>query len=458
MITSNGTSIETEARWSRKLLFKWLQIILRQHHPPMTFQQYERVRFVFWFTVLITCHLAAFVYLGLTIPQFFSDTSLYFHYGQLLVAGQVPYQDFVLEYPPLVVPLFWLPARFAHDIVTFRLFFAVEMLVCDLFGAGVVLWAIKRFAIPLSPLSVAVVQPLWLVLAGRSLVFERFDLAPAILVLFALVLFTWQRDWVAWLVLGLAVALKLYPVVIVPFFVMGMWQRRAWRWRLADVGAFLLGTVGPALLVSRGNLVALTTVITYHRERGLEIEAVSASLLLVASVLTGSPLAHMHQYGAVEVMAPLAPLLTTLALPLTALTLLAVYAVAWRHHQVWSTAELPIRFEILVRLSAVAILVFMLAGKVLSPQFMLWLYPLLAVVPYRRAWIWPVFGLVLFLSQWIFPDHWAALLAFSPPVIGVLLLRNALLVGLVLLLLPTVRAATLVSSVNRERPASREGT
>ena len=37
------------------------------------------------------------------------DTPVYQEYGEAMAAGQVPYRDFGLEYPPGALPVFWLP-------------------------------------------------------------------------------------------------------------------------------------------------------------------------------------------------------------------------------------------------------------------------------------------------------------------------------------------------------------
>jgi len=77
----------------------------------------------------------------------------------------------------------------------------------------------------------------------------------------------------------------------------------------------------------------------------------------------------------------------------------------------------------------------MLAGKVLSPQYLLWLYPLLPLLGRRPLRAWGVFSVALLLSQWIFPAHYYQLVLFKPREIGVLLARNVLLLALRAILL-----------------------
>jgi low temperature requirement protein LtrA len=70
--------------------------------------------------------------------------------------------------------------------------FAFEMLAFDLLGIAVAFWVLGHVAPDVLPWGVILAQPLWLVWAGRSLVFERFDLAPAVLMQLAIALLA---DW-----------------------------------------------------------------------------------------------------------------------------------------------------------------------------------------------------------------------------------------------------------------------
>ncbi|HET8628238.1 MAG TPA: glycosyltransferase family 87 protein [Thermomicrobiales bacterium] len=378
----------------------------------------------------LALHIAAFAFIGAFFPisQDYTDVFAYQAYGQKMQAGQVPYRDFTVEYPPLATPFFWLPVYLSHDWDSYARAFTAEMLVVELAGTGVALWAVRRFAPRVPPWGVLLAQPLWLIAVGRGVVFARFDLVPAVLALLAVALFAARHERWAWGVLGLAVAAKLYPVILVPFFIIAAWRRRPPRQFLADVGAFAAAILLPALVVARGDLTALTKMFAYHLDRGLEIETVYASALMVAH-FAGSPAQYVYGHGSVELAAPLAPFFTALAVPLTAIALALVYRVAWREREaLGGKLGEGIAFDRLVRLSALAVLAFILAGKVLSPQYLLWLYPLAAVFTDRPAvkW-WALYGAALALTHWLFPIHWDDLVALRPPTVAVLTARNGLL-------------------------------
>jgi len=82
--------------------------------------------------------------------------------------------------------------------------------------------------------------------------------------------------------------------------------------------------------------------------------------------------------------------------------------------------------------SATLLLAVTLLSKVLSPQYLLWALPGLAVLP-LRSWR-AIAAVVLFLAalpltQWIYPLHYGELVRLiTPRAVGVLALRNLLLV------------------------------
>src|SRR5206468_8697710 len=71
------------------------------------------------------------------------DTPIYQRYGDAIANGQVPYRDFVLEYPPAALPLFVVPSLLRSpdgDLSGYRRGFEAEMLVC---GALVLLFMLS---------------------------------------------------------------------------------------------------------------------------------------------------------------------------------------------------------------------------------------------------------------------------------------------------------------------------
>src|SRR5262249_21022239 len=136
----------------------------------------------------IAAHAVLFVATGLLIrygshPDLGAATwsyRIYYDYASQAVSGQVPYRDFLVEYPILTFPLFLAPRLFASDFVSYCIAFGAEM------------WAFDVTAILLLARHVADTEGTDRV-AGRlawytaysiilaPLVVGRFELAPMVL-------------------------------------------------------------------------------------------------------------------------------------------------------------------------------------------------------------------------------------------------------------------------------------
>jgi hypothetical protein len=161
------------------------------------------------------------------------------------------------------------------------------------------------------------------------------------------------------------------------------------------------------------------------------VESLAASILMKLGWVRGIS----FEYGAFEVQGRGVELASSLSLPLTGCLLLISALVMYRHHRL---RELDARQ--FPRYAAALILAFMLGSKVLSPQYMIWLLPL---VPLGAEGLLGVGLSLIFLAAcWtttqVFPIHYGDLLTARYPGPDLLLARNLLLVLLwaLLLLLP----------------------
>ena len=154
------------------------------------------------------------------------DIPVYASYGNAIEDGAVPYRDIRPEYPPGALPAFIVPALLSQDEHGFRDVFEGLM---ALFGVATVLLAAVTLrglratkARTVGALALVAAFPLLL----GSVVLTRFDLYPAAFVAAALAALVHRRDRLGFALLGAAVAVKLYPAVLVPVALAYVWQRR----------------------------------------------------------------------------------------------------------------------------------------------------------------------------------------------------------------------------------------
>jgi hypothetical protein len=364
---------------------------------------------------------------GFYAREVITDLPVYEEYGRAMVDDRlVPYRDFRPEYPPLALPAFALPA-FAEGEVGYRRAFEALMAACG--ALGVALVALTLGSLRASPVRLAAALALVALapLLLGSVMLSRFDLWPALLVSGALAAFAAGRDRLGSGVLGLAVAAKVYGGVLAPLALAWVWRRRGRREALVCTGVFaatLLVPFLPFLAVAPEGVLAS---VERQLSRPLQIESLGSALLLALREPLGYELVMRSGSGSQNVSGTAG----TVVGVLSTLVQLAVLVWVW-----WRFARGPMTPERLVRYSAAALVAFVALGKVLSPQFLIWLTPVVALVGGRRGL---VAGLLLAASlvvtQLWFPyRYWDWARTLEGNVSWLVLARDLLLVALIAVL------------------------
>jgi hypothetical protein len=311
------------------------------------------------------------------------DIPVYLSYGNAIEGGAVPYRDIRPEYPPGALPAFVLPALVSDDEQSYRYAFEWLMAACGValvLLTGVALAGLRASrARTVSVLALVACFPLLL----GSVVLTRFDLWPAVLVAGALAALVHGRFRLGLGVLGAAVAVKLYPAVLVPVAVGYVWRRRGRREALVCLGlsaAVVALVFLPFLVVAPGGVAHS---IGRQLSRPLQIESLGSGLYLAAHHLFGLHVEMRSGHGSQNLHATG----TGVAAALFSVIQLGVL--------VWIWLRLPTAgrrvpgtvpgTEELVRWSAAALVAFVALGKVLSPQFLIWLVPAVPLVAGLRG-------------------------------------------------------------------------
>jgi uncharacterized membrane protein len=353
------------------------------------------------------------------------DIPVYERYGTAIENGAVPYRDIRPEYPPGALPAFVLPALLSDDEEQYRDLFEWLMAAC---GAALVVFAAVALrglrATRQRTVAVLAVTAAFPLLLG-SVVLTRFDLWPAALVAGALAALVHDRHRLGLGLLGAAIAVKLYPAVLVPLAVAYVWRREGRKEALVGVGVLagvLALAVLPFLAVAPGGLA---DSVGHQLSRPLQIESLGSALFLAAHHLVGLDVEMRSGHGSQNLHA------TGTAVTAVLLTVVQLVALSW----IW--LRRPDAPEGLVRWSAAALVAVVALGKVLSPQFLVWLVPAVPLVAGRRGVRASVLlCAALVVTQLWFPSrYWdlARELELLPSLL--VLARDLLLVGLLVVLL-----------------------
>ena len=356
------------------------------------------------------------------------DTPVYQGYGEKMLDGEVPYRDFAVEYPPAALPVFALPAFAEHDdygsafeLVMWACAAAVVVLLArtlSALGAGAArLYAATAFA-ALAPL-----------LLG-SVILSRFDLWPVALASGALASLVVGRDRLGLGLLGAATAAKLWPAVLLPLALVWLYRQRGKREALVGLSVFfavIAVIVLPFLVLSPGGVAhSLTTQLG----RPLQIESLGSALLLAAHQLGLYAPQVVSTHGSQNLSGALPDAFAVLQTLLQAAALVAVWIVFARGR---------VERERLLLATTAAVLAFVTFGKVLSPQFLIWLIPLVPLVAggpgVTACWL---FAAALLTTQLWFPHRYWDVVDLQA-VGWLVLVRDLLLVALFAVLLRAMR-------------------
>lgn len=275
----------------------------------------------------------------------------------------------VLEYPVLTGVLMYLAGwatRILHG--DSRVFLAVTVVAM----AALLSWTIASTAATVRRRpwdgSMVALAPV-VALAG----FVNWDLLAVALTAAGLASWSARRPAVAGMWIGLAVAAKFYPLVLVGPVVVLCARRGRWR----PAGAFLAGAAGAWLAVNLPIMLAnpdgWARFYTFSRERGIDFGSPWYALTLTGvSIPAGS--------------------INTLAMGTFAAACLAILALAL-------LAPRPPRLAALALLTVGA---FVLTNKVYSPQYVLWVLPLavLARPRWRDLLLWQLGEAAYFVGIW----------------------------------------------------------
>jgi Glycosyltransferase family 87 len=375
---------------------------------------------------------------GLLRGREYRDVGLYGEYARALLDGRVPYRDFFVEYPPGALAVFVPPAllpeeayRHAFKALMALLgiaILAVAALILVRLGAGPRRLYGALAALALAPLALGPVS------------LNTYDAWPALLVAGAVCALLYERPVLAFGLLGLAVTAKLYPAALLLLFCLAIPTRALARPLLA-FGAAVALVVGPFAVIG---WEGLWESFEAQRQRSLQLESLGGAVLLAAD--------QLGIYDATVVRSETAALSRDLdgtfpdvvAAATTALQAAAIVAVAW-----FFVARGRGTGERVVAASAATLAGFLVFSRFISPQYLVWLLPLVPLVapPFGLAAAVLLGGAMVLGQLWFF--HYGDVFALEE-IVWLVVARDAALIALYGVLVAAVlRLRTTIPSWSR---------
>ena len=354
---------------------------------------------------------------GLFRGREYRDVGLYGDYARALLDGRVPYRDFFVEYPPGAFAVLTPPALLPEDAYRH----AFKVLMALLVVAMLMVAALILVRLDVGPrrlygtLAVLALSPL--ALGPVSL--NTYDIWPALLVAAAVCALLYARSTLGFALLGLAVTAKVYPVALLPLFCLAARPRLARP--LAAFGAVVAVAFVPFAVVGWDGL---WESLDAQAGRALQLESLGGAILAAAdrlgvydaTVVSGSTGALSRDLeGALP---------DAFAVASTLLQAAAILLAAWLYIRRGASAER------LVVASAATLAGFVAFSRFISPQYLVWLLPLVPLAGLGAA---VLLGAAMVVGRlWFF--HYRDVFALEG-IVWLVVLRDALLVALYGLLL-----------------------
>lgn len=359
-------------------------------------------------------------------------------------AGQ---EDGLREYPHaatwVIYLLHWLTAP---DLPAFQVaFLAMNLLIDALFLA-----LLLHGRLPARQAAQAGWFWVFFGTACGQVLLMRLDLIPAVLVgAFAALLFL--NGVLASVLLAAATAVKLWPGVLGAGLVGGLRERGTW----VRVTAFFAALAGLVLItLAVGGLDRLLSPLTYQGERGLQVESVAATVAVAAAQFRPELYdVHFADSKSWEIAGPGVDALIGVAD--AAMVAVVAGALGWALFALWRGRFTP---SVAVAFGVAVVAGLLVANKVFSPQYVIWLGPILAVALRTSAfshprWLGVLAVAAAALSTVIYPFFYGDVLSPASGVVGVvaLIARNVLVVVILIGSLRWLRAEMRAAARSRSR-------
>jgi len=316
------------------------------------------------------------------------DLNIYYRSSLYLLEGKLPYRDFNLEYPPFALLPFVIPRMvalgLAKNYYIYAFLFLLENILFSTINMLLLLRVVSVYASQPQRIRVLVFYTLFTLIISPVLLW-RYDLFPTVLTVVALVAVLSNRPTLAGISLGLGVAAKLYPLVLLPVFTVYFFTNKSYRailniW-LGTLGAVFLSFL-PFLITTKDKLFSF---LDYHKERGLQIESLPAGLISLVHKWGLIELKTVAGYGSRNIVSPLDDIvLAVLPLLLIILYISMLVSCWYRFREERSKSEL-MKVDSLVAYTLLALLIFIITNKVFSPQYIVWIIPFAALLKPRHA-------------------------------------------------------------------------
>lgn len=347
----------------------------------------------------------------------------------------MPYREIGIEYPPLVLPLIIVPRILSDTFSGYRYWLSILVTILVLSS----LYTAWRISVgrpdrpPQDWVRTLAYSALVIYSIGMLMIF-RLDILPVFFIMLAIHAVAKGRYNLASIWIGCATMAKIYPAIIMPIIWLEVIRNRGFRKVLPSLITFFLTISVIALPFIILDPKGFISIFTYHSQRGLQIESLYSLGIIFCDLFTHKGFQIINTFGADHLISPAADLVASISPLITIAALLLIYK---RHYSCARGCSSHTDLFIVSTLTATA--TFIITSKVSSPQFIIWFFPVILLIPaYLRILTLTVFFFYALTTQAGYATY-SLLPRLEPAAVILLLIRQAFLLALFIIILRTQR-------------------
>ena len=363
----------------------------------------------------------------------------------------MPYRDDVFEYPPFMMMFFIIPKLLSYDIASYHTSFFILSTIFLVINCILMVRITDR--LPSSQHRTLFVIVSWMVFSN-NFIFTRGDIFVSAMALFGILLFLDKRYTTSSVLFALATMTKLYPILIFGVLMISILAKHENRTLIRSGVVFLLVCVLVELPFIIADASTAFDYLTYHSDRGLQIQSLISSVFLVYNVFVPGSVTVIKSHYSETIVNTVADTIASYIneLAILAMVLFCIWVIIrLRKRSISQKENAP-----LILVPAIVML-FITFSKVYSAQYLIWIAPLLILVvtdtiapEERKRLLFAYLGLGLFT----YIDEtctYGALCNLEPIGVLVIVMKNLFHIILMVLLMYTFYCHTRKDEVSPSR-------
>lgn len=301
------------------------------------------------------------------------DVNNYYHQALAVFDGKVPYKDFVFEYPPLMLLFICFPMVFSKDPAVYVSIYMCMTVVFYILTVYYLNKITEKLNVGNGMLCAIMLATILFLMAR---IFLRNDIFAIFFIAASLYYYLEKRYTLSFLLIALGIMTKIFPIVIAFALVIPFLFRKRYvdaiRYVIVGIAVCVIVTL-PFLIIDPGSAFAY---LTYHSDRGLQVESVAASIIDTINLFVNIAVPSFG-YGSSNITGKIPDLVAKILTPIMALLFIGL--LAWCLYKKRNCDD-EVDDNLVIIICTVSILIFVVFNKVFSTQYMLWIMTFISLM------------------------------------------------------------------------------